>query len=142
MNVTPLSSKALVGKLESLLGNERQSLVEFLGYLADAEERRIPLDLGYPSTWLFLTKRLKVPDSNATRRITASRLLRRFPMIAPYLLDGRLNLTTLCELNQVLDEDNVEDLIERASDLSKAAVRALVATLRAVAEPPLLPVAT
>jgi hypothetical protein len=35
--------------------------------------------------------------ASAFRRTTAARLLARFPVVADYLADGRLNLTTLVE---------------------------------------------
>ena len=131
MNGTRLSSEEIVEKLVSLAGDERRTLVTFLRYLGDAEDRRIPLELGYESTWQFLHERLKLPESNARRRITASKLLRSYPIIAEYLLDGRLNLTTLCELRDLLVGDRVEEILDAASGLSKFAVRSLVCSRRA-----------
>lgn len=45
-------------------------------------------------------------------------------------MDGRLGLTTLCELRDVLHEQTLEDVLARAAGCTEEQVKRLVATLR------------
>ena len=58
------------------------------------------------------------------------KVLRRFPRLAGPLGDGRLCLTTLALLGQVLTEENAEELVARAAFKTAAEVDHLVASLR------------
>jgi hypothetical protein len=112
METFALSSHAMVDKLLALAAQESRLQVEFLLHLVELEHRKVALELGYPSTWAFLTKRLGLSEGAARRRIIAARLLARFPVVVRYLAPGKLNLTTLCELKDVLDDSNVETILE------------------------------
>ena len=68
--------------------------------------------------------------ASAFRRTTAARLLARFPLVADYLADGRLNLTTLVELRDVLDEAHLVEILDRAAGRTEDQVKELVASLR------------
>src|SRR5215510_9909826 len=125
-----LSSATLTARLGKLLGDERSLQVEFLLYLAEYEARSIYLEQGYSSLFSYLTEGLHLAGGSAYRRLVAARLLRRFPVLADPLRDGRLSMTTLAELKDVLEPNNVVELIERASFQSKDKVRVLVATLK------------
>jgi hypothetical protein len=70
------------------------------------------------------------PKAAAFRRTTAARLLARFPLVADYLVDGRLNLTTLVELRDVLDESQLVEILDRAAGRTEEQVKELVAALR------------
>src|SRR5688572_25951153 len=129
MNATHLSSLAnvssdrLTARLYELRVEERQRLVEFLLYLAELERRRLHLDLGFGSTFAFCTEHLGLSKASAYRRTTAARLLSRFPLVAEYLADGRLNLTTLVELRDVLSGDRLVEILDRASGRSEEDVK-------------------
>lgn len=58
------------------------------------------------------------------------RVLRRFPKLEPALRDGRLCLSTASLVGQVLTDDNLEELIERAAFRTKAEVEHLVVSVR------------
>jgi len=58
------------------------------------------------------------------------RVLRRFPGSADALRDGRLCLSTLALLGQVLTEENAEELVARAAFRTMAEVDHLVASLK------------
>ncbi len=62
--------------------------------------------------------------------MTAARLLARFPVLADYLADGRLNLTTLVELRDVLDKADLVEILDRAAGRTEDQVKELVASLR------------
>src|SRR4051794_33999898 len=134
MNAEIMSSslaRQFVSRLSSRLENEKRELVLFLIELADFDAKKLALELGYPSTLGCLITELRLSESSACRRISAARLLARFPQIAGYLLGSRLTLMSLVALKEVLDDSNVDELLERASGLSEPEVRQLVSRLGA-----------
>lgn len=138
MTITPrdLSDDALAGRLLEISRTERGLLVECLRCLIELEERRTPLALGFSSLFSYCTEVLKYSKSSTYRRTTAAKLLARFPVLAEYLEDGRLSLSTLLELREVLDEEHVVEILERAAGRNEDQVRALVVELRPKAVPP------
>ena len=77
----------------------------------------------------FCVRHLGLSSSATFRRITAARLLIRFPILADYLRDGRLGLTTLVVLRDVLCDERLGEILDRASGRTEEEVRALVAAL-------------
>jgi hypothetical protein len=123
-------ARQLVERLSSRLDNEKRELVLFLIELAEFDAKKLALELGYPSTLACLIAELRLSESSACRRISAARLLARFPKIAGYLLASRLTLMSLVALKDVLDDTTIEELLERAAGLSEPEVRQLVLRLR------------
>jgi 5-methylcytosine-specific restriction endonuclease McrA len=119
----------LTARLYELRRRERHLQVEFLHYLAELDRRRLYLDLGFSSLFAYCTDHLGLSRSAAFRRTTAARLLARFPVVADYLADGRLSLTTLVELRDVLSEERLDQILGRAAGRSEEEVKALVAAL-------------
>jgi 5-methylcytosine-specific restriction endonuclease McrA len=134
-NLTELSDEALTRRLLENRKQERRLLVEFLGYLAELDRRKVVVAQGYPSLFSFCTDSLGLSKAAAFRRTTAARLLARFPIVARYLSDGRLNLSTLVELRDVLDEAHLIEILDRAAGRTEEQVKELVATLRPRAAP-------
>jgi hypothetical protein len=125
-----VSDQALTGRLLQIRKDERRLLVECLGCLAELDRRKTVLSLGYGSLFSFCTDFLSMTKASAFRRTTAARLLARFPVVADYLADGRLNLTTLVELRDVLDEAHLVEILDRAAGRTEDQVKELVASLR------------
>jgi 5-methylcytosine-specific restriction endonuclease McrA len=130
MILADLSDQALTSRLLQIRKDERLLLVECLGYLAELDRRKAVLSLGYGSLFSFCTEFLSMTKASAFRRTTAARLLARFPVVADYLADGRLNLTTLVELRDVLDEAHLVEILDRAAGRTEDQVKELVASLR------------
>src|SRR5688572_5946283 len=133
--LSELSDADLVGRLVQIGSQERGLLVEFLRDLAELDRRKTVLDLGFSSLFSFCTDHLGLTKASAFRRTPAARLLARFPLVAEYLADGRLNLTTLVELRDVLDEPHLVEILDRAAGRTEDQVKELVATLRPRAAP-------
>jgi hypothetical protein len=64
------------------------------------------------------------------RRVTAARLVTRYAIIADYLRDGRLCLTTLALLDRVLDDANYQQILDRVAGRTEEETRDLVAALK------------
>jgi hypothetical protein len=129
-HLTQLTDTELERRLGATLAGERAAMIEFLLHLGEFDRRRTYLDRGYPSLFDYCTGALLLSKAAAFRRITAARLLRRFPAAADHILDGRLCLTTLAELRDLLTEENSEDVLRRTSGLTREQVQALVAASR------------
>jgi 5-methylcytosine-specific restriction endonuclease McrA len=130
-----LPDETLTRRLFEIRKQERRLLVEFLRYLAELDRRRAVVAQGFPSLFAFCTEFLGLSKASAFRRTTAARLFARFPPVAEYLADGRLNLTTLVELRDVLDEAHVAEILDRAAGRTEEQVKELVASLRPRAAP-------
>jgi hypothetical protein len=130
MILADLSDQALTGRLLQVHKEERRLRVECLGCLAELDRRKAVLSLGYGSLFSFCTEFLRMTKASAFRRTTAARLLARFLVVADYLADGRLNLTTLVELRDVLDEAHLVEILDRAAGRTEDQVKELVASLR------------
>jgi 5-methylcytosine-specific restriction endonuclease McrA len=125
-----LSDNALVGRVVQIRKHERSLLVDFLRCLIELDRRRAVLAMGFSSLFSFCVEHLGCSKAAAFRRTTAARLLARFPLVADYLVDGRLNLTTLVELRDVLEEGPLIEILDKAAGRSEDQVKELVAALR------------
>jgi len=125
-----LPSAALAGRLAELCRVERNVQADFLLHLSEFELRRAYLAAGYGSLWTYCLEVLHLRESAAGRRIAAMKVLRRFPALEAPLREGRLCLSTVNLLGPVLTEQNLPDLVARASFLSKADTEKLVVTIQ------------
>src|SRR5678815_3628849 len=89
-SLADLPASALTARLYEIRKEERALLVEFLQYLNELDRRGTVLELGFPSLFAYCTDQLGMNKAKASRRTTAARLLRRFPVVGEYLADGRL----------------------------------------------------
>ncbi|BDG01956.1 HNH endonuclease [Anaeromyxobacter oryzae] len=122
--------------LSELLRREHHAMAEFLVALAAFDGKRLWLELGYPSLFTYLHRELRLSKSAAFYRKAAAELIQRFPEIVEPLELGRLCLSTVGELAQVLTPENRDEVIPRFFHLSKQEARAVVAELKPVERPP------
>jgi hypothetical protein len=101
ISASPSVARQLVERLWSRLENEKRELVLFLIELAEFDAKKLALELGHPSTLGCLMTELRLSESSACRRISAARMLARFPQIGGYLLSSRLTLMSLVALKDV-----------------------------------------
>jgi len=87
---SPSEARALRDDLASLLSRERAAAADFLAALADFDRRRGWEALGHASLFAFLTRALRLSNGAAHLRLSAARLLPRFPEVEAALRDGRL----------------------------------------------------
>src|SRR5262245_27245436 len=122
MNLTALSDHELLSHLNSLLGSQRELTAKLVATLAEVEERRLHLHAGYSSMFDFCTRRLKLSEGEAYRRINAARLFKRFPVIESMIASGAIHLSALQLLRERLTDENHAELLEAASGKSKKQV--------------------
>jgi hypothetical protein len=116
--------------LKVLLREEQAAMAAFLVELADFDARRGWEPLGHASRFAFLHVELRLPNPSAFWRMSAARLLQRFPDLVEPLRDGRLCCTVTAELAKVLTEENRAAVLPRFIGLSSREAQELVAELQ------------
>jgi hypothetical protein len=135
---TQIDNATLIARVTDCARREREARADFIVYLAEFDRRRLYSLAGYPSLFAWLQEHLRLAKASAYRRVTAARLHARMPAVAAYLREGRLSLTKLCLLKDVLAPNNCLALLEQAAALSEKDVEELAAILdtsRAVPQP-------
>ena len=122
--------QTLDAELRSLVGKVRRGLVEFLRRLDIFDREQAFAALACSSTWEYLVRKLHLAEGTAYRRLTAMRLIRKFPQLEVALAEGLLNTTQLGVLSSVLTAENVDDLVRRATHLSKRETEELVVAIQ------------
>ncbi len=130
-----LDSSVLAVRLRELAGEERNVQVDFLLHLDEFDRRRSFVEAGHASLWAYCLKVLHLREGATGRRIQAMRVLRRFPSLEAPLRDGRVCLSTVALLGQVLTDENADDLVARAAYRTRAEVEHLVASIQARTAP-------
>ena len=128
--------------LANLLSAERTAAAEFLLALSDFDRRRGWEPLGYASLFAFLRVELRLSSGAAFWRMSAARLLQRFPDLIEPLRDGRLCLSTTAELAKVLTDENRSLVLPRFFGLSAREAKEVVAELAPREAPPVRAVVT
>lgn len=124
-----LPSSVLATRLDELISRERQCLADFLLHLAAFDRRRGYLELGFGSLFAFCTDSLKMAGTTAYRRTTSARLIAEYPAIVEYVRDGRISTKSLCDLRNVLNKENHQEILERAARMTEKEIEVLAATL-------------
>ncbi|AKV04306.1 hypothetical protein AKJ09_10969 [Labilithrix luteola] len=124
-----MSNEEILVVLKSFIGTERQSVARVIVYLVEVEERRIHLGLGCSSMFDFCTRKLGFSEGEAFRRLTAARLVRRLPVLLGAIASGRIHLSSLVLLRDLLTEANVDEVIGATSGKTKREVEELVARM-------------
>jgi hypothetical protein len=123
------NARDFVARLASLLRDERSSMAEFLLALADFDRRRLWVAIGHSSLFYFLHRELGLSAGAAYHRKVAAELLQRFPDLAEPLRDGRLCITSVCELAKVLTPENRAEVLPRFFHASKQQAKAVAAEI-------------
>jgi hypothetical protein len=123
------NARELSSRLIDLLRREQGAMADFLVALAAFDRQRAWVGLGYTSLFYYLHRELKLSAGAAFHRKTAAELLQRFPEVAEPLRDGRLCLSSVCELAKVLTPENRVEVLPRFFYASKQAAKAVAAEI-------------
>jgi hypothetical protein len=122
-----MSDREVVERLEELLRDERRLTAAVLMHLAEVEVRRLYLPAACSSMFAYCTRVLGMSEDQAFKRIRAARAVRRFPVAAAAVEDGRLHLCGVVLLAPHLTVENAEELVAEASGKSKAEIEVVLA---------------
>ncbi len=127
MQPCSLSDDQLVAEIRAIVSREFLSLAELLSLLAEMDDRMLYARLGFSSLFSFIVQELHLSEDAAYKRIHAARAARRFPLILTLLAEGRINLTTITILSQILTVENHAELLTKAVHKSKFEVEKIKA---------------
>jgi len=127
--LTDLTDDALVSRLSTLCAEGHVLTARLIVHLIEVEERRLDLRAACTSMFDFCQRRLGMSEGAAFRRITAARVVKRFPALLERIEQGELHLSTLVLLRPHLTEVNVEELAAAAAGKTQRQVEELLARL-------------
>jgi 5-methylcytosine-specific restriction endonuclease McrA len=113
MNLTSLSDKSLLSSTLCLAQKERQILSELLWHLKEIDSRKLYSDLKCSSLFDYCVKVLKYSEGQASRRVSATRLLKTMPKIMKHIESGDLNLTQLNQAHHFFNEMQIQTPTEK-----------------------------
>ena len=122
-----LRDEELLGALSGLVKTGNALNADVLAHLAELDERRLYLELGFSSLFAYCMEALGMDESSAGRRITAARVCRRYPYVFLHVANGALGLSVLCALNPYLNPENAAELFEACSNKSRRRVEEILA---------------
>lgn len=124
-----LSDYELLEVTARAAAHERRSAVALVELLSEVDARRLYLGQGCSSLFKYCTEVLRLSEGAAYHRIEAARAMRLFPIIADWLRDGSMTLTTVALLRPHLTIRNHLRLLEEARNKSKREVEQQIARL-------------
>jgi len=100
----------LLAGLSQLVRRGNELTGDLLAHLAELEERRLHLQLGFPSLFAYCVEALRLSEGAAGRRVAAARVCRRFSEAFELVARGELHLSALCGLAPHLNSQNASEL--------------------------------
>jgi hypothetical protein len=119
--------------LASLLRTEREAMADFLLALAEFHAKLLWRDLGHTSLFYYLRRELGLSAGAAQHRKTAVELIQEHPEVEAALRQGRLCLSSVCELARVVTKENVGEVLPRFFGLSRREAEVVAASIRPAA---------
>jgi hypothetical protein len=128
-DLTDLTDDALVSRLSTLCAEGHVLTARLIVHLIEVEERRLDLRAACTSMFAFCQRRLGMSEGAAFRRITAARMVKRFPALLGRIERGELHLSTLVLIRPHLTEQNAEELVAAVAGKTQRQVEELLARL-------------
>jgi hypothetical protein len=127
VKLTDLSDDELVTRLAEICLQAHRLTARMIVHLIEVEERRLDLKAACTSMFDFCVRRLGMSEGAAYRRITAARLVRRFPTLLARIERGELHLSALVLLRPHLSEANVDALVTAVKGKSQREIEEILA---------------
>ncbi len=127
MPQTSLSDEELVSRIAALCLEGRRLVARLIVHLIEVEDRALDKRAACSSMWEFCTERLKMSDGEASRRLNAARLVRRFPSVLGRIERGEIHLSALRQLRPYLEEENVDAVLDEAKGKTRSQLDAMIA---------------
>ena len=124
-----VSKGELLRDFSALVDKDRGNAANMLAYVAEIDRRKLYLEHAYPSMFAFCTKRFRMSEAVAAKRIRAGRAACRFPCILGMVRRGELHLSGVHQLAGHLTEDNHREVLRRAKHRSMREIEELIAEI-------------
>ena len=129
MQHTHLSEDELVAQLASLCLDGKRLVARVIEHLIAIEDRDIHLRAACDTMWAFCVTRMNMSEGEASRRLTAVGLVRRFPSLLGRIARGEVHLSALKLAAKHLDESNADRILDAMKHKTKTEVRELLAAM-------------
>lgn len=123
MSAQHLSDAQLLARVRNHCIANARLLADLITDLIEIEEREIHLREACSSLYEFCRREFGMSPSQAWRRATAARLVRRVPVLLEFVRSGEIDLSTLVLLRNHIDEENAEELIRATRCRSKRQIQ-------------------
>lgn len=122
-----LSDQDIISGTRSARAQEHRGLLALISHLIEFERRRLHFKLGFQSLHHYCTAELGYCESSAIRRMTAARMVARFPEIYALLESRQVHLSAITRIAKVLTAENSAVLLARVRGKSLREIEAIVA---------------
>jgi hypothetical protein len=93
-DVCVLSDDELLSKLDGFAACDRRLNAQIVAHLAEVDMRKLHLDHGYASLYVYANERLGFSEDQAYKRARTAKLVHGFPEVLDYLESGELTLSS------------------------------------------------
>lgn len=107
--------------MNTLVAQEKEILSQVLWHLREIDNRKLYCDAKCGSLFDYCVKVLKYSEGQASRRVSACRLLKELPEINEQIKNGDLNLTQLNQAKSFFNDENIKDPIKKKKILKRLA---------------------
>lgn len=121
MKLNHLSDTNLLKIMHNLAQEERSVLAKVLWHLREIDERKLYSDMKCASLFEYCVKVLKYSEGQASRRVSACRLLGTIPSIMPRIERGEINLTQLSQASSFFEAEGMKSSEEKIKVLDDIA---------------------
>lgn len=122
-----LPSAELLNRVRDLVQRGNALEADLLVHLGDIDARRLYLDQGCPSMFVWCQRVLQFAEGVTYKRIQAARAARQFPAVLEAVRNGDLHLKAVGLLAPKLTPDNFADLISAARHRSSDQIKRMLA---------------
>ncbi len=126
MKLSSLKDDAFDQALQRAARRERLAIADVVEHLAEADRREWHIRKGFPGLTNYCVARLKYSQEAAGKRVTAARLVRKYPLALQMLREGEVHLSGLLVLSPVLQADNYEERLKAAAGKTREQIELLV----------------
>ena len=105
-------------------------MLSILVHLVEIDRRRLYVPLGFSSLFEFCRGHLGYSESTAGRRVCLARLIRDYPQCYKALASGRVSMSNLDKISNIINEQNADALLGQIEGMSARDVNLLVSSLR------------
>ena len=128
--IKALSDKNLVRRIEEISVKENQTTAELVLHLIEMDQRRLFVQMGYPSLFQYCRRRLKYSEPATNRRISSARAIGKVPELYEALLKKEVSITTISLVAGIINEGNGKDVLHQIRGKSRSEVEAVLARYR------------
>ena len=126
-SLTHVSPHTILTNLDRLDRQDWGTTAELLANLAEVDERKLYVPLGYPCMQDYCIHGRRYSKDVAKKRIRVARVARRMPVVFEALAEGRVDLSGIAVLAVHLTPENAEELLAAASHKTREEIELLVA---------------